>query len=225
MLVHILALLIGIIVQTVFLFLAFWAMIKFQDLNYTFTKLLGVAVFVASLDQVLHMVLGHYLGFFLSNSVSSPIVFVASFISIKKLTEADQVDVMFTVAVGNALCFALNMWLLGTLIGDLRPYHHSHSMESEPAWQVNDITNSVPVMTNSLAATSILQQLTVKGATQNGVKSSANIFYDGKLYAVFYGETIFLPVNGKLVPVKLESVDTNSLHLNISGEPVKCPYH
>ena len=225
MLLHILALLIGIAVQTVFLFIAFWAMIKFQDLNYTFPKLILVAAFVASLDQVLRMVVGHYLGFFLSNSIVSPIIFIASFIGIKKVTEADQVDVMFTVAVGNALCFALNMWLIGMLMGDLRPAdRHPSPADSDPSMALIEETNSEPVVTNSTAAAVILKQLTIKGATQNGDRSSASISDGNKIYTIYSGSITFVPMNGKLVPVKLKKVDAHSLTLDVNGETVVCPY-
>src|SRR5258706_10008724 len=98
MLAHIIALLVGISVQTVFLLLAFWIMIKLQGLNYHFLGLLGVAALVGGLDQILDTILGHYLGFYLATSISGPIILAAAFIGINKVTGADKTDVMFTVA-------------------------------------------------------------------------------------------------------------------------------
>jgi len=229
MLAHIIALLVGISVQTVFLLLAFWIMIKLQGLNYNFLGLLGVAALVGGLDQILDTILGHYLGFYLASTISSPIILVAAFIGIKKLTEADKTDVMFTVAVGYALCFAMNMWLIGALLGDLRlPAKDSSFTESDQTLPAVEETNtpppSPPTPVVKVATTNVLRQLTIKGATENGNKSSVSLFVGGKIYSVYSGSTTFVPMDGKLAAVKLEKVETHSLTLNINGVSTVCPY-
>lgn len=100
-------------IQTTFLTAALWIMIKIQKLNYNFLGLLGSA----GLTTLVEMVLDHFLGVYMS----SPIVVAVLCLCIAKLTRSEHVDVIFTVAVGYALMFGMNLWLMGALLGDLRP--------------------------------------------------------------------------------------------------------
>ena len=104
---NVLALSIEFVVQTVFLIAALWVMIKVQKLNHNWLGLLGSAALASGLDMIPHV--GHYL--------AVPVLLFC----IAKVTRADSVDVVFTVAVGYALMFGMNLWLLGSLMGDLRP--------------------------------------------------------------------------------------------------------
>lgn len=119
------ALLVGlgitIIVETIILTIALWLMIKIQKLNYHFLGLLGAAALTSALDEILDQVLGHFLGGYLASYVSTPIVVIVLFICIAKLTKAEPVDVSFTIGVGYAVWFVLNLWLMGALMGDLSP--------------------------------------------------------------------------------------------------------
>jgi hypothetical protein len=121
MLIELAMLSILIVVQTIFLLAAFWIMIKLQKLEYNFPGLLASAALIGTLDEILNMFIGHYLGVFLSSSITTPIVVAVSYLCIAKVTGAELVDVFFTVIVGRALWFGMNLWLIGTLMGDLRP--------------------------------------------------------------------------------------------------------
>jgi hypothetical protein len=107
MLTTILALSIEFVVQTVFLVTALWIMIKIQKLNYKFLPLLGASALTSGLDMIPFV--GHYL--------AVPVLLFCVY----RITRADKVDVLFTVFVGFALMFGMNLWLLGALMGDLRP--------------------------------------------------------------------------------------------------------
>ena len=131
-------------VQTVFLFVALWIMIKIQKLDYNFPGLLGTAAIVSGLDQALDTVLGHFLGIYLANYISTPIILVVLIICVSKVTHADRVDVMFTIMVGYALMFGMNLWLFGALLGDLRP-PAGNSKEFDAAMQQPE-TNEVEQM-------------------------------------------------------------------------------
>ena len=110
-----------IVVQTLFLLAAFWIMIKLQKLQYNFFGLLASAAFVGTLDEILNFFLEPHLGLYLASSIATPVVVVVSLVCISKVTQAELVDVFFTVAVGRALWFGMNLWLMGAFIGDLRP--------------------------------------------------------------------------------------------------------
>ena len=148
MLSTIVALVITFALESALLLLALWIMIKIQQLNYKFLGLLGAAVLATAVD----MALEHFIGVYFS----APIVVTVLAVCIAKLTKAEQVDVAFTVMVGYAVQFCLNLFVLGALLGDLRP---SEQIADEmPADEVVEVvaseTNSnhepeVPPATNA----------------------------------------------------------------------------
>jgi hypothetical protein len=98
---------IGFGVETVFLVLGLWIMIKIQKLDYSFLGLLGSAALGASLDMIPYA--GHALAV------------IALYLSLRLVTRADLFpDVAFTVGVAYALVFCMNLFVLGAMMGDLR---------------------------------------------------------------------------------------------------------
>jgi hypothetical protein len=118
-------LLIGFAVQTVILLGLLWGMIKIQKIDqrfeYKFLGLVGAAALATGLDQILQAVLGHFIGLYLASYISTPIVVATLLFCVKKVTHAPYVDVLFTVAISYALLFGVNLFILGSLMGDLRP--------------------------------------------------------------------------------------------------------
>src|SRR5258708_27284030 len=94
--------------QTVFLVAALWIMIKLQKLNYNFLGLLGAAALASAIDLI-------PLPFHIASLISCAVLLFC----VTKVTGAEYVDVKFTVFVGYALWFGMNLWLVGTLLGDL----------------------------------------------------------------------------------------------------------
>lgn len=111
--------------QTVILLGLLWGMIKIQKLDqkfeYKFLWLLGSAALATSLDQILETTLAHFVGISLASYISTPIVVTVLLLCIKKVTQAPYVDVLFTVAISYALLFGVNLFILGSLMDDLRP--------------------------------------------------------------------------------------------------------
>src|SRR5437867_1694011 len=104
----ILALAIEFALQTVFLILGLWIMIKLQKLDYNVLGLLGAAALASGLDMI--PLAGHY--------IAVPVLYLC----IAKVTRADLYpDAVFTVVIAYALMFAMNVFLIGALMGDLRP--------------------------------------------------------------------------------------------------------
>src|SRR5208283_938023 len=97
--------------QTAILLGLLWIMIKIQKLNqsvaYKFLGLLGAATLATGLDMVPYA--GHGLAV------------AALLLCVKKVTRAPYIDVLFTVAISYALMFGVNLFILGSLMGDLRP--------------------------------------------------------------------------------------------------------
>jgi len=111
--------------QTAILLGLLWGMIKIQKLDqrfeYNFLWLLGSAALATGLDQILQMTLGHFIGIYLASYISTPIVVTVLLLCLKKVTQAPYVDVLFTVAISYALLFGVNLFILESLMGDLRP--------------------------------------------------------------------------------------------------------
>jgi len=111
--------------QTAILLGLLWGMIKIQKLDqrfeYNFLWLLGSAALATGLDQILQMTLGHFIGIYLASYISTPIVVTVLLLCLKKVTHAPYIDVLFTVAISYALLFGVNLFILESLMGDLRP--------------------------------------------------------------------------------------------------------
>jgi hypothetical protein len=159
MLGNILALFAEFVVQTGFLITALWIMIKIQKLNYHFLPLLGSAALTSGLDMIPYA--GHYL------AVPGLLLCIA------RITRADKVDVLFTVFVGYALMFGMNLWLLGALMGDLRPSAQNDldsgndTSEMEVEYQAATETNEPPAL---VQATNNTQERPAPALTQPASK-------------------------------------------------------
>ncbi|MGA2280599.1 MAG: hypothetical protein ABSG80_09885 [Verrucomicrobiota bacterium] len=120
-----LRLLIEFALQTAILLGLLWGMIKIQKLDqrfeYNFLGLLGSAALATGLDQILQMALGRFIGIYFASYISTPIVVAVLLLCLKKVTHAPYVDVLFTVAISYALLFGVNLFILESLMGDLRP--------------------------------------------------------------------------------------------------------
>jgi len=125
--------LIEFVLQTAILLGLLWGMIKIQKLDqhttYRFLGLLVAAVLATGLDMIPYA--GHYLAV------------AALLLCIKKTTGAPYVDVLFTVAISYALMFGVNLFILGSLMGDLRPSARN-SEEFEIVTQRQEIKKEYP---------------------------------------------------------------------------------
>jgi len=173
MILTLITLSVGIVVQTVFLLAAFWIMIKLQKLEYQFPGLLASAAFVGALDEILNHFLIPYFGIFLASSIATPIVVVASYFCIAKVTHAELVDVFFTVIVGRALWFGMNLWLIGGLMGNLRPTAAEDNGNLSVAEQRKEITEGAPMEAWTNRAPPPPPAAAVINSSTNAVKTNA----------------------------------------------------
>jgi hypothetical protein len=232
MVLTIMALLIGIAVQTVFLLAAFWVMIKLQKLDYSFPGLLGTAALIGVLDRMLDLVLGHFLGDYLTSSISAPIVVIVAIICIGKVTGADRVDVIFTVGVGYALWFGMNLWLMGTLMGDLRPDLHRRASDADDKMpdqtlvvaSTNQPVEKAAIVPSAVkAANAIAKNLSVKGLIRNGSKSMLMLGDGTKIHILYLHEKTAVQTPEGSGFVRFEDADTNSVTVLVDEAPVKLP--
>jgi hypothetical protein len=226
MLFTVLALLVEIAVQTVFLLAAFWIMIKIQRLGYHFPGLLGTAALVAALDRILDAVLGPFLGSYFSSYISAPIVLIVGMYYIARVTRADRVDVIFTVGVGYALWFVMNLWLLGALMGDLRQDLHARADRAPnraPAVaRTNQAMQTAGTKSPAVkAAGNAPKDLSVKGLIRNGSKSVLMLGVGTKIYTLYLHEKTTVQTRDGSRFMQFEDAGTNSVTVLVDETPVK----
>ncbi len=106
-------------VQTAFLALALWIMLKLQKLHWNIPGLLGSAALSSGLDFIPYV--GHY--------VSAAVLLLC----IAKLSRPDSyTDVIFTVVIAYALMFCMNLFLVGTMMDELKPFAQVKADAKEP---------------------------------------------------------------------------------------------
>jgi hypothetical protein len=225
---------IGFACQTVILFGLAMVLIKLQHLDqhdgFHFLKVLGVCALACALDKIPYF--GHYLAV------------PALLLGIKTVTGSPYTDVLFTVAISYALMFLVNLFGIMVLMGDLRPSAREagipgqmetspreQSVEAEPETVVK--TNaSVPAMAPkpapshpTKAVSAGVGPLTIKGLSRNGAKSVVTIDTGVKSYTLFLGDTLDVQTADGTSRVRFESLDADSVTLNIDGKPLKLPVH
>ena len=153
---------------------------------------------------------------------------------LKKVTQADRTDIYFTVGVGYALVLGMNLWLLGALLGDLRPsarYSETNetndlattSMETNDTPSAASKTNppaqsaTIPVMTNSL--------FVIKGITRNGEKSMVTVQNGKKTQTISLGEAVTMQTTDGPASVRFKELNADSVVLTVNGNDTKLPVH
>jgi len=228
MLPHIVVLAIEFFLHGAILLLLLWIMIKVQGLNYNFLGLLGSAALGSGLDMLPYF--GHML--------AVPVLYLC----IWKVTQSSIFpDAAFTVVVAYALMFAVNVFLLSALMGDLRPhdkeiaggdnYQQEAVDESPSAGAVESsppapVTNAPTVSTvDAKPAQDIAKQFSIKGVTRNADKSAVTILSGKKTYTIFFGQLVSVQTTDGLVSVRFSDLGTDYVTLNIRGAPVKFSVH
>lgn len=237
----ILAQFIGFIVQTVFLTLALWIMILIQKLDYHFLGLLGSAALACAVDTILNLALRPWFDG-LSVYISAPIFLAVLFFCVRKVTNADTVDVSFTIVVGGALRFGMNLFLIGALMGDLRPSTGGSGEygadlqppETNEAYQIAGKTNpAAPGAPSGLVAqpkpgqqvATATNLFSVKGVSRNGARSAVTIQTGKRTYTIFLGEAALTQTSKGPVSVRFKELGDGWVALVINGAETKLPYH
>jgi len=214
------------LVSTGFLLLALWLMVKIQKFQYNFLGLLGSAALAGGLDMIPYV--GHYLAL--------PTLYLC----LMKVTREDMTGVIFTAGISYALVFVMNLFLLGSLMGDLRP-SFLQAREAEPKAQEATEETETDVETNQSVAprqaanaASVAPDkaqaapqpslapagLTLRGVIKSSKNPMAMISSGGKTYTIAIGESIPLQGADKNAKATLETVEDSSVIVSIAGEKV-----
>jgi hypothetical protein len=189
--------------------------------------LLGAAALACALDLIPYV--GH------------PIAVVALWLSLKVVTRTDFIEVRFTTAIAYALLLGVNLFLVGSLLGDLRISARSGGQptptvapgddESDDGGNQRSATAQAPgaagaataqpaVRTAGGPAAGPAAQFALKGISQLGNNSFAMIDTGVKTYTFAPGESMVVQTPDGKVNVRLEKIATNSVTLNVGGQQV-----
>lgn len=220
------------VVESAFLLLALWAMVKIQKLQFTFHGLVLSAAIASGFDLIPFV--GHY------------IALAALWICLTKVTREDFTGVAFTAAIAYALVFGMNLFLLGTFIGDLRasaraPTATDDLTQIEFAGEEDfEDQSDVPVAREQPAAAPAPRQpepavekkplgfqpekvFVVKGLTQNGKQSMVILSVGRKTHTLALGETILADTPEGKMSLRLDKVKQDSILLDIAGHAATLP--
>ena len=224
--------------QTAFLTAALWIMIKLQKLDYKFLGLIAAAAVATVVGMVLDEMFSRMLGAYFGMSISSFIVVIVLSVCVYKVTRAEATDVAFTVGVGYALTFCMNLFLLSALLGDLRPSHFGNDdlipvaarSDDEEAEEIRANTPAelihkpkVAQSTNVVASASepLSKSFAVRGITRNASRPSVVLEASGKQYTLFSGDMVMMKITRGFVAVQFKGLDHDQVLLNVEGEEVK----
>jgi hypothetical protein len=212
--------------RTALLFAVVMILIKLQKLDqhlkFHFLKVLAVAALASGLDMIPYF--GHYI------SVSALLV------GIKFVTGSPYADVLFTVGISYALMFAVNLFIIGSLMGDLRPSTRDAGEPAQydygPREQTVGTEPEKVAKTNPPASAAVsnpapvrVTRYTIKGLSRNGAKSVVTVDTGMKAYTLFLGDTLTMQTAEGTSRVRFESLDADWVTLNIDGKPMKLSAH
>jgi hypothetical protein len=217
-------------IQTVFLTIALWVLVKLQKFQFTFLGLLGSAA-VASVFDLIPLV-GHYLAV------------TALFLCMMKATREDRFSLIFTVGVSYALTFGMNLFLLSSLMGDLnnlrvkargrdavpstfQPFETDDLYMNDTVQTTNATSEKTAVDAKPLGASSASSQpekpngLELRGIINGPKAASVMISAGSKTYSLFPGDTVHAEIETGTQEIRLLKVIKNTAVLSVDGQEVR----
>src|SRR6266850_4711250 len=142
------------LIRATFLLGALWITIKVLKLECNFPGLVASVILISVLAMVLDRFVGVYF--------SVPFICIALYLCLWQVTGANRVNVFFPVGVGGVLVFGMNVFLLGALMGDLRPSakqrkpgervaEYPLAARTNEPMAVAQVTNTLTEATNAVA--------------------------------------------------------------------------
>lgn len=214
--------LVGAFVQWIVYTALLWFMVKIQKLNYNVLGLLGSSALATLIGLI--PVVGTYLGW------------AVLVVCLWKVTGADIApDVLFTVGIAGALMFCFNLFLFGTMMGELRPDLVLEARESvDPEnrdmneEEEDDEQDGAPAGTRSPASPALARneatvaspnEIVLKGVALKASSAMAMIHDGARLHTLGTGEVFIVhSPQGRMKYRCLEITDATVLVSNEQGE-------
>jgi hypothetical protein len=213
-----------------------WGMLRVQSLNFTWPGLL-LTTALASVAYFIPL-----------GILAAAVAFVVVYAGLKKVTQAEHTDLMFTIVIGNAVMYVAGLWLLAAVLPDFRDLRGTDTAagESEAGTGMlpdyagimkqasNTLTEaadrgtgrSVTADTGRAPASSGASKtaesggLQLKGVTVMGSGSLAMIRAGERTVSVSVKESITMREGGRIIRYVCESISTNGVVLRVQrAEP------
>ncbi len=212
-----------------------WFMIKIQKLHYHLPGLLASSAISILISFI------PYAGPYLGHAV---LLFC-----LWKCTGADFVpDILFTTSIAGALMFCVNLFVIGSLMGNLRPDLAAARETESPGTEMNvdvpedddDIEpaespeplkstktvapakpNKAPASAGQPQGQSLARQFTLKGVSLHSAQPLAMFAAGGRVYSLGTGESVMVQLAETSVPIRCEAITRDSVVLTTrSGEKI-----
>jgi hypothetical protein len=208
-------LLISFAARAIVLTLLLWLMIKLQKLDYNFPGLLGSAALASALDMIPYF--GHYLAV------------AILYLCVWKVTHASLMpDAVFTVAVAYALMLAANLFLFPFILpplyqavsgaAPLAPDDDSTTEAASGSTNAPTTNNPTLAAEASKSTNDWLNEITFKGATENGEKSTLLIAANKTLVSLEMNHLTVVRTASGSCKMRLLQVSDGWATLDINGE-------
>lgn len=203
-----------------------WGLLRLQSLNYTWPGLL------------LTTALGSLAYFIPLGFLAAAVAFVIVYVGLKKVTEAEHTDLMFSIVISNAIMYVAGLWLLAAVLPDLRGLHAADDSAAESesslvpdfAGMINQASNTFSAATGRGEAAGTnrfarmpapgggpVGELQLKGITVMRSGAMAMIQSGGKTVTVGVKESLTLPGKNGVTRYICESIATNLVVLRVHG--------
>ncbi len=224
------------VIETAFLTVALWGLVKLQKLQFNFPGILAAAAVATVLDMI--PLVGHYLAI------------PALCLCMMKVTREDLGGIIFTIGVSYALTFGMNLFLMGALLGNLSVLARSNQPvlpDTELVGDDESFTNDMadakpagvqtaanknpatearpeeqptqPVQGNSLSQA--IPGMVVKGIIKGAKSSTVMLSMGTKSYSLFEGDSVKIEAAPGKPTVTLVKVNNNSVVLKVDGKEIE----
>jgi len=215
---EIIAMGIGTAVQWLVYTALLWLMIKIQKLDYNLAGLLGSSLLATVIGLI--PVVGPYLGW------------AVLVVCLWKCTGADIApDVLCTVSIAGALMFCFNLFLLGSLMGELRPDLTVVSAQEAAVPAKDDEKDKADSPASSRSARTPApeksfvpapRELVLKGITVKSSGSMAMVFDGGRLHTLAKGEAFLAQTAEGRIKLRCDEITDAGVVLTTDhGEKIK----
>lgn len=203
-----------------------WGLLRVQSLNYSWPGLL------------LTTALGSLAYFIPLGFLAAAVAFVIVYVGLKKVTQAEHTDLMFSIVISNAIMYVAGLWLLGAVLPDLRGLHAGDEAAEESdssflpdyAGMLNEASNTLSsaagrggssgtnrTMTASSPTSGLAEGLQLKGITVMRSGAMAMISVAGKTASFGVKESFTVPGRNGVIRYVCESITTNLVVLRVQG--------
>jgi len=180
--------------------LVLWGMLKAQGLNFNWPGLLASSA-LGTIVAVIPFV-GIYAAY------------VVVVLCIWKVTKEDiWPDVIFTVAVASALMFAIKLFLLGALMGDMRPSVLKERFQSNPDEAVE--TGGFSSLRSLFSGEAEEDFFQLRGISFASTQHVALIGRAGRNYTLTSNETVMVASEQGPVQIHCDEIRSNSIVLTV----------